>query len=116
MKTKKQTTTKQASTKAKATKAATETKAVKPTTPAKADAKKLSQIEGAVAVLTKSGEAMNCKAMVEAMGQQGLWTSPGGATPEATLYASILREINAKGKDARFKKVERGQFTLVARK
>ena len=25
-------------------------------------------------------------------------------------YASILREINTKGKDARFKKVDRGQF------
>jgi hypothetical protein len=82
----------------------------------KTDAKKLSQIDAAVAVLAKAGEPMNCKAMVEAMSQQGLWTSPGGKTPEATLYASILREINAKGKDARFVKVERGQFALAARK
>jgi len=120
MKTKKQATTKQASTKAtkaKATKPATETKSAKATTPAKADVKKkLSQIEAAVAVLAKADEAMNCKAMVEAMGQQGLWTSPGGATPASTLYASILREINAKGKDARFKKVDRGQFTLAGLK
>ena len=36
---------------------------------------------------------MNCKAMVEAMQAKGLWTSPGGKTPEATLYASILRDI-----------------------
>jgi len=55
---------------------------------AKADAKRLSQIEAAVAVLAKAGEPMNCKAMVEAMAKQGLWTSPGGATPDATLYAS----------------------------
>jgi hypothetical protein len=82
----------------------------------KTDAKKLSQMAAAVAVLAKAGEPMNCKAMVEAMNQQGLWTSPGGKTPEATLYASILREINAKGKDARFVKVERGQFALAARK
>ena len=82
----------------------------------KTDAKKLSQMAAAVAVLAKAGEPMNCKAMVEAMSQQGLWTSPGGKTPEATLYASILREINAKGKDARFVKVERGQFALAARK
>lgn len=121
MKTTKQTATKQASkktTKAKATKSnATEAKAEKATTPVKADAKKrFSQIEAAVAVLAKAGEAMNCQAMVEAMGQQGLWSSPGGVTPASTLYASILREINAKGKDARFKKVERGQFALAGRK
>jgi hypothetical protein len=51
--------------------------------------------------------------MVDAMSVQGLWTSPGGKTPHATLYASILREINAKGKDSRFKKVDRGQFTAA---
>jgi len=90
------------------------TKATKPT--AKADAKKLSQIEAAVAVLAKAGEPMNCKAMVEAMTKHGLWSSPSGATPDATLYASILREINTKGKDARFKKVDRGQFALATSK
>lgn len=105
MKTKKA-TTKQA--KAKPVKKATK--------PAKADGKKLSQIEAAVQVLALAGEPLNCKAMVEAMGQQGLWASPGGATPEATLYASILREINTKGKESRFKKVDRGQFALASRK
>ena len=45
---------------------------------------------------------------------QGLWTSPGGATPDATLYASILRDLR-KGKDARFKKTDRGQFTLASK-
>ena len=77
--------------------------------------KKLSQIEAAVAVLVKSKQPMNCIAMVEAMQVQGLWSTPGGATPEATLYASILREINGKGKDARFKKVDRGMFALATR-
>ena len=46
----------------------------------------------------------------EALAAQGLWTSPGGKTPHATLYAAMLREITAKGSQARFKKVERGQF------
>lgn len=110
MKTKK-TATKKASTKTAKTKTA---KPVKTT--AKADAKRLSQIEAALAVLAKAGEPMNCKAMVEAMAKQGLWSSPGGATPDATLYASILRDINTKGKDARFKKVDRGQFALAGRK
>lgn len=79
-------------------------------------AKNLSQIEAAIIVLGKSKVAMNCKAMVEAMQVEGLWSSPGGATPEATLYAAILREINTKGKDARFRKTERGHFTLAGHK
>jgi hypothetical protein len=108
---------------AKATSKATTTKATKKNaTVAKPAAKKskpadkkLSQIEAAIIILGKSKEAMNCKAMVEAMQAAGLWSSPGGATPEATLYASILRELNTKGKDARFKKTERGHFTLVSK-
>ena len=45
------------------------------------------------------------------MAKRGLWSSPNGKTPEATLYAAILREIGTKGDAARFRKVERGQFT-----
>ena len=93
----------------KTTKQAAKKKVAKPA--AKPEGKKLSQIEAAIKVLAKAGEPMNCKAMVEAMGQQGLWTSPGGATPEATLYSSILRDLR-KGKDARFKKTARGHFAL----
>ena len=70
-------------------------------------------LDAAVQVLGKSKEPMNCKTLVEAMAKQGLWTSPGGKTPHATLYAAILREINAKGNDARFRKVDRGQFTAA---
>jgi len=36
------------------------------------------------------------------------------ASPSATLYAAIVREISAKGKGARFKKTERGRFARVA--
>jgi hypothetical protein len=93
----------------KTTKKAASNKAAKP------KAKKLSQIEAALEVLSKAGEPMNCKEMVEAMTKQKLWASPGGATPEATLYSSILREINAKGKGARFKKTDRGHFTLAGK-
>jgi len=53
--------------------------------------------------------------MVEAMQAKGLWSSPGGKTPKATLYASILRDIR-KGKDARFVKANRGQFALAGEK
>lgn len=79
-----------------------------------ATAKKLSQIEAAVEVLKKAGEPMTCKAMVEAMLEKKLWASPAGKTPDATLYAAILREIAAKGKDARFVKAAPGRFALQA--
>lgn len=77
--------------------------------------KKLSQLAAAITVLGKSKEPLNCKAMVDAMVKQKLWASPNGKTPHATLYAAILREINTKGKDARFKKTDRGLFTLAAK-
>jgi hypothetical protein len=55
---------------------------------------------------------MTTKAMIEAMAAKGYWSSPNGQTPAATLYSAILREINTKGKDARFKKADRGLFAV----
>ncbi len=55
---------------------------------------------------------MSAKELIEAMSAKGYWKSPGGKTPHATLYSAMLREINTKGKDSRFKKVDRGQFTI----
>ena len=85
-------------------------------TPAKAAAKptngKLSQIDAAIEVLRAAKEPMSCKAMVETMGAKGLWTSPGGKTPDATLYAAIAREIAIKGDEARFRKTSPGHFTV----
>jgi len=79
-----------------------------------APAKKLSQIQAAVRVLAEAGEPMTARAMVEAMQAKRYWTSPAGKTPEATLYASIIRDIR-KGKDARFVKTGRGTFALPAK-
>ena len=87
----------------------------KPAANGKAKAKKLSAIDAAAKVLVGAKGPMNTKEMIDAMAAKGLWKSPGGKTPHATLYASITREINAKGKDARFKKAERGQFALAGR-
>jgi len=75
--------------------------------------KKLSLIDAAAKVLADAGEPMNAKQMVEAVTEQGLWTPGAGKTPHATLYAAISREIQKKGADARFTKVERGQFTVA---
>jgi hypothetical protein len=57
---------------------------------------------------------MDCQTMIKTMSERGYWTSPGGRTPAATLYSAILREITTKGKDARFKKTERGKFSIKA--
>ena len=91
----------------------TKTKATKKATTKKAKApkeKKLSAIDAAAQVLASAKEPMNAKEMIEAIAAKKLWTSPGGATPHATLYSVIIREIAAKGKEARFVKTERGKF------
>jgi hypothetical protein len=76
-------------------------------------AKELSALDAAAQVLAASKEPMSAKGMIEAMAAKGLWTSPGGMTPHATLYSAILREIGTKGKEARFKKTDRGHFTAA---
>jgi hypothetical protein len=63
-----------------------------------------------VKVLAEAGQPMTCQEMIDTMAAKGYWTSPGGKTPAATLYSAILRELTAKGADARFTKVERGKF------
>ena len=74
----------------------------------------MSALDAAAQVLQAEGKPMQSKALIEEMAKRGLWTSPGGATPHATLYAAMLREIVAKGAHARFKKVDRGQFAYNA--
>ena len=75
---------------------------------------KLSGLDAAAQILAKAKEPMGCKDMVEQAIAKELW-SPGGKTPHATLYAAIIREIAKKGKHARFKKVDRGRFTLAGK-
>jgi hypothetical protein len=84
---------------------APKTKAVKEKKP-----KRVSALDAAAQVLAASEVPMRAKEMIAAMEAKGLWTSPGGKTPEATLYAAIIREIAAKGTASRFKKHERGVF------
>ena len=90
---------------------AEKTKAPKAPKAPKADGK-LSCIDAAAKVLADAKEPMTTKAMIEAMGAKGLWSSPNGQTPAATLYSAILREIKTKGKEARFKKSDRGLFAI----
>jgi len=63
---------------------------------------------GAVPTGTRKRDASS--ALVAAMAERGLWTSPNGKTPHATLCAAMMREARDKGDAARFRKVDRGQF------
>jgi hypothetical protein len=81
----------------------------KPTSPGK-----LSGLDAAARVLEEAGVPMTAGEMIEAMTAKKYWTSPGGKTPSATIYAAIIREIAKKGAQSRFRKSERGKFVAAA--
>ena len=85
-------------------------KAKKPKAPKEAKPKRVSVLDAAAQVLATSNTPMRAKEMIAEVTKRGLWSSPNGKTPEATLYAAIIREIAAKGDKARFRKTERGLF------
>ncbi|MBL9031368.1 MAG: winged helix-turn-helix domain-containing protein [Phycisphaerae bacterium] len=94
--------------KAKAGKAPKTPKAPKPAKEKKP--KRVSALDAAAQVIAGAKVPMRAKEMIAEMEAKGLWKSPGGKTPEATLYAAIIREIAAKGDKARFKKHDKGVF------
>jgi hypothetical protein len=113
MATTKKTSKKSATKTTKPPKAAKQPKAAKPKAakPAgDAKPKRVSALDAAAEVLKKAGKPMRSQEMIAAMAEQGLWQSPAGKTPHATLYAAILREIGDKGGEARFRKADRGLF------
>ncbi|MDX2115248.1 MAG: HTH domain-containing protein [Planctomycetota bacterium] len=84
------------------------TKAIKPKRP--------SALDAAAQIIADANKPMKAQELIEQMAARGLWKSPSGKTPEATLYAAIIREIAAKGADARFKKRDRGLFVAGKRR
>ncbi|MCK6478223.1 MAG: HTH domain-containing protein [Phycisphaerales bacterium] len=97
----------------KGSKKAKESAAAKPAKEPKA--KRLSALDAAAQVLAKAAKPMSATELVEQMATQGLWSSPNGRTPSATLYAAMIREAAAKGSESRFKKVDRGMFEYVGK-
>jgi hypothetical protein len=71
---------------------------------------RMTLMDAAVQVCREAGEPLRVKQMMRGIWDQKLW-SGDGMTPSATLSAAILRDLR-KGKDARFKKVDRGLFAL----
>lgn len=105
---------------ARNTKAATRSKPVDRDEP-----KRLSALDAAAQVLAslhakEARTGLSAPELIERMAALKLWTSPGGKTPAATLYAAITREIAAKGTASRFARIEsgtdgsRGRFTAHA--
>jgi hypothetical protein len=95
---------------------AAKSKAAKPPSdspPTNAKVARLSALDAAARILGETRKAMTCAELIQAMAAKGYWTSPAGKTPPATLYSALLRELQTKGKDARFRKTEPGKFTLA---
>ncbi len=115
--TKKQSTRKQAKAPTAAAKAKGGKKAAGPKAKATTEKKpkRLSALDAAAQVLAKAREPMRAQELIAAMAEQGLWKSPGGKTPHATLYSAMLREIDKLKGQARFKKVDRGQFEFAGK-
>lgn len=74
--------------------------------------KRVSALDAAAQVLAKASKPMRARELITAMAEQGLWKSPAGATPWATLYAAMSREERDKSSASRFRKVDRGQFAF----
>lgn len=80
---------------------------------AKKPERKLSALDAAARVLAETKRALSCSELIAAMATQGYWTSPGGKTPQATLYSAIQREIVLKKDQSRFKKTAPGRYAVV---
>jgi hypothetical protein len=87
------------------------TRAKAPAAAAVAKPKRTSGLDAAAQVLKDAGRPMNSKEIAAEILGKGLWKTTG-KTPEATLYAACLREIQAKGTEARFVKTDRGLFAF----
>jgi len=60
----------------------------------------------------EADEPLGCKTIVERALAKGYWKT-SGKTPQATVYATIIRRIAEKGDASRFRKADRGKFTLT---
>ena len=89
------------------------TKAAKAAKPQRA--KRRGILDIAAEVLGASKEPMTCADIVKVALDKQMW-STHGKTPSATLYAAILREIQKKKDQARFKKVDRGMFAFSGKR
>ncbi len=72
---------------------------------------KMSMLDAAAEVLKESKQPLCCKEISQKIFALKLAESCG-RTPHATLSAAMGREIKAKGETSRFRRADRGQFSL----
>ena len=75
--------------------------------------KRMSCLDAAAKLLSETGQPMTCQELIAALAAKSYWTSPAGKTPQATLYAALVREIRTKKDRARFRKTVPGHFALA---
>ena len=76
--------------------------------------KPISLLAAAVCVMKACDRPLGCKDIVAKAMETNIWQPRnGGKMPANTLHAAVNREIKLKGKDARFRKTERGKFELA---
>ena len=71
----------------------------------------VSLMNAAIAVAKAAKGPMKCREMFEQITKKGLWASPEGKTPVATLGAKIL--CDARSEKPRWRKVDRGTWELT---
>lgn len=83
------------------------------TTPREAKPKRMGVLEAATQVLKEASKPMTAVEILQVITERKLW-STRGKTPHQTLFAAAIREIKAKGNQARFAKPEAGKFASNA--
>ncbi len=78
---------------------------------ATAKRKRIGVLDAAATILASARKPMGCREIVEVALKRKIWSTKG-KTPAATLNAAMHREIQSKGKTARFAKADRGTFRL----
>lgn len=73
-----------------------------------------SLLNAAATVLAESTTPMRVGEILAEITKRSLWSSPKGKTPGATLNAAMIREIAARGEQARFKRHDRGLFVAAS--
>jgi len=79
----------------------------------KAKPKRISGLTAAFMVLVDANTELGVKTIVETAAEKGWWKSDA-ATPAATIYAAVIREICTKGEKSRFQRgAARGTFRAI---
>ena len=68
-------------------------------------------LDAAAFVLRESRTALSTREIIALVIERNLW-EPSGSTPWATLNAALNRDLQTNGTQSRFKKKNRGKYTL----